>query len=149
MTVVMKTLSITRELQRAFKTKKRRPTTRRHVAMGSADMSGHVTSRFGSPPAAEDCGRSAYFMSTSDDDEEHGVLLVKKQAPSWARWARDGNLDTIVPLVVLAVLSVGVLVYNMFFREWEACDENKPLAKHFYCYNASRPPGFHLDTPAG
>ena len=66
---------------------------------------------------------------SSTEEERGGLLLVKQRHITWARWVRDGNLDIILPLAVLAVLSVAVLVYNSFFREWEPCDENKPLAK--------------------
>ena len=83
------------------------------------------------------------------DVEERGGLLRSSRSRSWAHWVREGNLDTVLPLVLLSVLSVGVVVYNSVRQQWEPCETDKPLAKHFYCYNASKPPGFHLDTPAG
>ena len=84
-----------------------------------------------------------------EEDEERGGLLRSSKRRSWARWVREGNLDTLLPLVVLSVLSVCVVVYNSVRQQWEPCETDRPLAKHFYCYNASKPPGFHLDTPAG
>ena len=91
-----------------------------------------------------------------EDDEERGGLIKRRPDRSWSHWIREGNLDTLslwVPLVVLGILSVVVVAYNSFkdvhSSEWDACDESKPMAKHFYCHNASKPPGFHLDTPNG
>ena len=80
------------------------------------------------------------------DSEERGGL-IRAQKPQWTNWVRDGNLDLILPLIVLACLSIGVVVYNVFLRsQFDPCDLNRPLAKHFYCYNASKPPGFHIDS---
>ena len=91
-----------------------------------------------------------------DDDEERGGLITPTRDRSWAHWVRQGNLDTLslwMPLAVLAVLSVAVVVYNSIKdvtqSGWDECDADKPMAKHFYCHNASKPPGFHLDTPNG
>ena len=78
------------------------------------------------------------------ENEESGGLIKRSGDGSSLKWCREGTLELVLPLMVLAVLSVGVLVYNMF-RKWDICDENLPMAKHFYCYNASMSPGFHLD----
>ena len=60
---------------------------------------------------------------------------------------RSGQLELVVPLVVLSLLSIGVVVYN--FMKWhvvEPCSDTSHLfAKHFYCYNASASPGVHVD----
>ena len=83
-------------------------------------------------PARDSAATTALRRMEEEEDgssEERGGLLAPRAPPFWARWARDGMFDTIVPLVCLAILSVAVLLYNTFFREWEACDPDKPLAK--------------------
>ena len=87
-------------------------------------------------------------MQSEDEEEQRGFLVTRRKTP----WAREGAIDNLlfyVPLVTIALLAVGVLVYNFVRSQWEPCDEEQPLAKHFYCHNKSLPPGFHLDTPAG
>ena len=81
--------------------------------------------------------------------EERGELLSPPRERTWTYLVREGRLDTIVPLVVLALLSVGVVIYNLLRQQFDSCESDTPMAKHFYCYNSSRPPGFHLDAPIG
>ena len=85
---------------------------------------------------------------SNQDDEEH--LLTEHATrdagrPTWLSCIREGNMDIIVPLVILCVCSAGVLVYNIVRQQYEPCDTTRPFAKHFYCYNASRSPGVHDD----
>ena len=86
---------------------------------------------------------------TGDEEERGGLIPRFRRTKSWAHLASEYQLDIVVPLVVLSLLSFGVVAYNIMRKQWEPCDENKPLAKHFYCYNASRPPGFHIDAIVG
>ena len=91
-------------------------------------------------------------MEDDDDDLEERGDLIPGRTKSWVVGEVVGEgppLDMILPLVILAALSIGVVLYNFLRQQWEPCDLGKPLAKHFYCFNASKPPGFHIDTPAG
>ena len=70
-----------------------------------------------------------------------------RQMKQGSNLVRSGQLELVVPLVVLSLLSIGVVVYN--FMKWhvvEPCSDTSHLfAKHFYCYNASASPGVHVD----
>ena len=83
----------------------------------------------------------------SEEDEEGDIEERGGLIPRSARLLStvESNLDLLVPLVVLFILSIAVIVYNLIRTQQVPCDPNKPLAKHFYCYNSSRPPGFHVD----
>ena len=91
----------------------------------------------------------------AEENELEGAMLLQESADARARerksalhWAREGGLDyaLAVPITVLILLAVAAVVYNLVRPPYVPCDPNKPLAKHFYCYNLSRPPGVHEDT---
>ena len=88
--------------------------------------------------------------SADDDDEDDELIPVASKSGDWRQvffaYVREGHLDTLVPLVVLVILSIAVLVYNCLRPQIVPCDPNKPLAKHFYCHNASAAPGVHKDN---
>jgi hypothetical protein len=88
-----------------------------------------------------------------DDEESSGLVSVRRGDRSWwSRFARDGHLETTLPLIVLSVLAISVLLYNILRTQFEPCDTSRPYAKHFYCFNASEAvehPGFHIDTKIG
>ena len=77
---------------------------------------------------------------------------IRRQTGRLMHWlddkhcGREGHLEIVLPLAVLACLALGVVVYNLLrFRRVDICDEGKPMAKHFYCFNQSASPGVHLD----
>ena len=57
----------------------------------------------------------------------------------------DGGLDTVVPLAVLGFLAICVLLFNVTRPQVTDCGDSSRFAKHFYCFNASQPPGVHVD----
>ena len=61
--------------------------------------------------------------------------------------AREGTLEIVIPLLVICALALAAVVYNLRrMFQVEPCDETRPMAKHFYCYNRSMSPGVHVDT---
>ncbi len=86
--------------------------------------------------------------SIDDGDAEESQLFYppsRRRSNSW-RWVREGGWEVVVPLAVLSLLSVAVLVYNIFVRrQWDPCDTSNRFAKHFYCWNSTAEPGVHVD----
>ena len=97
--------------------------------------------------AARAMGAAIRPAVEADEDQEELLHAITERSTksSWLKWCREGNADIVVPVILLGVASVGVLVYNIMRQQFEPCDTNQPLAKHFYCYNASAPPGVHDD----
>jgi len=59
---------------------------------------------------------------------------------------REGYCEIVLPLAVLACFAIGVIIYNLLrFSRVEPCDDDSPMAKHFYCFNRSAAPGVHMD----
>jgi|EP00900_Chrysochromulina_parva_P026382 hypothetical protein len=59
-----------------------------------------------------------------------------------SRWdlMREDVYFVVVPLAVLALCGIGVIIFNLTrFSLVEPCDENRPMAKHFYCYDEKKP----------
>jgi|Transcript_69922 hypothetical protein len=65
-------------------------------------------------------------------------------AEAW-RLARESPQNC-AAVCILLMLSIGVIAWSCardLRRDWQACDDNTVMAKHFYCFNISAPPGVH------
>ena len=62
------------------------------------------------------------------------------------RLAHDSpsNFAAVLILLVLSITVLVIMVVRDLRRDWQECDSNTVMAKHFYCFNISAQPGVHL-----
>ncbi|KAL1530539.1 hypothetical protein AB1Y20_001440 [Prymnesium parvum] len=53
------------------------------------------------------------------------------------------NCAAVTLLLVMSVAVICIMAVRDARHEWEECDENTKMAKHFYCFNLSAAPGVH------
>lgn len=106
-------------------------------------------------PAAK---RGGAAMRWEEEEEEVEASFANEEAQPrrgsaslWSRLTASCLGSHALPVTILSLLTIWVIGRNVMRdmqRDWEPCDANSMasrMAKHFYCYNASMPPGVHTE----
>ena len=83
------------------------------------------------------------LLDEESPSEDAASTLLRHNRSVPTHFCRKCN-ETAVTLAFFSIFCVIVIVYNLLRPNVGKCDASR-LAKHFYCYNATMPPGVHED----
>lgn len=86
--------------------------------------------------------------------EQSDSSLTERTVQVIRNFAKESphHCGAILLLLLMSIVVMGIMIKRDMKHEWQECDENTQMAKHFYCFNFSAPAvhrrlSLHLISP--